>query len=175
MKRSVKFTAVALSFLFVCSTLTACSNSSKDQDSYKQSVSARRESLRKSREEKSSTENEQIKKANNQLAQDLKGNQDDAHNGDHNYDYSTYVERIEIKSDTQAHVYVDESFMNLDDEAKTKVGNSISNLILRSMATSGMDIQPEDQKRGIYIAFYTGGNKALGHSRFTNYNEYKFY
>ena len=64
MKRSVKFTAVALSFLFVCSTLTACSNSSKDQDSYKQSVSARRESLRKSREEKSSTENEQIKKAN---------------------------------------------------------------------------------------------------------------
>ena len=175
MKRSVKFTAVALSFLFVCSTLTACSNSSKDQDSYKQSVSARRESLRKSREEKSSTENEQIKKANNQLAQDLKGNQDDAHHGDHNYDYSTYVERIEIKSDTQAHVYVDESFMNLDDEAKTKVGNSISNLILRSMATSGMDIQPEDQKRGIYLAFYTGGNKALGHSRFTNYNEYKFY
>ena len=71
MKRSVKFTAVALSFLFVGSTLTACSNSSKDQDSYKQSVSARRESLRKSREEKSSTENEQIKKANNQLAQDL--------------------------------------------------------------------------------------------------------
>ena len=34
---------------------------------------------------------------------------------------------------------------------------------------------PEDQKRGIYLAFYTGGNKALGHSRFTNYNEYKFY
>lgn len=175
MKRSIKFTAVALSFLFVDSTLTACSNSSKDQDSYKQSVNARRESLRKSREEKSSAENEQIKKANDQLAQDLKGNQDDANNGDHNYDYSTYVERIEIKSATQAHVYVDESFMNLDDEAKTKVGNSISNLILRSMATSGMDIQPEDQKRGIYLAFYTGGNKALGHSRFTNYNEYKFY
>lgn len=175
MKRSIKFTAVALSFLFVGSTLTACSNSSKDQDSYKQSVNARRESLRKSREEKSSAENEQIKKANYQLAQDLKGNQDDANNGDHNYDYSTYVERIEIKSATQAHVYVDESFMNLDDEAKTKVGNSISNLILRSMATSGMDIQPEDQKRGIYLAFYTGGNKALGHSRFTNYNEYKFY
>ncbi len=175
MKRSIKFTAVALSFLFVGSTLTACSNSSKDQDSYKQSVNARRESLRKSREEKSSAENEQIKKANDQLAQDLKGNQDDANNGDHNYDYSTYVERIEIKSATQAHVYVDESFMNLDDEAKTKVGNSISNLILRSMATSGMDIQPEDQKRGIYLAFYTGGNKALGHSRFTNYNEYKFY
>ncbi|WP_270515471.1 hypothetical protein [Lactobacillus johnsonii] len=175
MKRSIKFTAVALSFLFVGSTLTACSNSSKDQDSYKQSVNARRESLRKSREEKSSAENEQIKKANDQLAQDLKGNQDDANNGDHNYDYSTYVERIEIKSATQAHVYVDESFMNLDDEVKTKVGNSISNLILRSMATSGMDIQPEDQKRGIYLAFYTGGNKALGHSRFTNYNEYKFY
>lgn len=175
MKRSIKFTVVALSFLFVGSTLTACSNSSKDQDSYKQSVNARRESLRKSREEKSSAENEQIKKANDQLAQDLKGNQDDANNGDHNYDYSTYVERIEIKSATQAHVYVDESFMNLDDEVKTKVGNSISNLILRSMATSGMDIQPEDQKRGIYLAFYTGGNKALGHSRFTNYNEYKFY
>lgn len=175
MKRSIKFTAVALSFLFVSSTLTACSNSSKDQDSYKQSINARRESLRKSREEKSSAENEQIKKANDQLAQDLKGNQDDANNGDHNYDYSTYVEKIEIKSATQAHVYVDESFMNLDDEAKTKVGNSISNLILRSMATSGMDIQPEDQKRGIYLAFYTGGNKALGHSRFTNYNEYKFY
>lgn len=175
MKRSIKFTAVALSFLFVGSTLTACSNSSKDQDSYKQSINARRESLRKSREEKSSTGNEQIKKANNQLAEDLKGNQDDANKGDHNYDYSTYVERIEIKSATQAHVYVDESFMNLDDEAKTKVGNSISNLVLRSMATSGMDIQPEDQKRGIYLAFYTGGNKALGHSHFTNYNEYKFY
>ena len=51
MKRSIKFTAVALSFLFVSSTLTACSNSSKDQDSYKQSINARRESLRKSREE----------------------------------------------------------------------------------------------------------------------------
>ncbi|KXA25079.1 DUF3488 domain-containing protein [Lactobacillus gasseri] len=119
--------------------------------------------------------NIQIKKANNQLVQDLKGNQDDANNGNHNYDYSTYVEKIDIKSDTQAYVYVDESFMNLDDAAKTKVGNSISNLVLRSMATSGMDIQPEDQKRGIYLAFYTGGNKALGHSRFTNYNEYKFY
>lgn len=119
--------------------------------------------------------NIQIKKANNQLVQDLKGNQDDANNGNHNYDYSTYVEKIDIKSDTQAYVYVDESFMNLDDAAKTKVGNSISNLVLRSMATSGMDIQPEDQKRGIYLAFYTGGNRALGHSRFTNYNEYKFY
>lgn len=119
--------------------------------------------------------NIQIKKANNQLVQDLKGNQDDANNGNHNYDYSTYVEKIDIKSDTQAYVYVDESFMNLDDAAKTKVGNSISNLVLRSMATSGMDIQPEDQKRGIYLAFYTGGNKAIGHSRFTNYNEYKFY
>ena len=119
--------------------------------------------------------NIKIKKSKNQLVQDLKGNQDDANNGNHNYDYSTYVEKIDIKSDTQAYVYVDESFMNLDDAAKTKVGNSISNLVLRSMATSGMDIQPEDQKRGIYLAFYTGGNKALGHSRFTNYNEYKFY
>lgn len=118
---------------------------------------------------------EQIKKANDQLVQDLKGNQDDANNGNHNYDYSTYVEKINIKSDTQAYVYVDESFMKLDYAAKTKVGNSISNLILRSMVTSGIDIQPEDQKRGIYLAFYTGGNKALGHSRFSNYNTYKFY
>lgn len=175
MKRSIRSVATILSLLSIGLSVTACSNSSKDQDTYKQSVSARRESLRKSREEKSSAENEQIKKANNQLAQDLKGNQDDANNGNHNYDYSTYIEKIDIKSDTQAYVYVDESFMNLDDAAKTKVGNSISNLVLRSMATSGMDIQPEDQKRGIYLAFYTGGNKALGHSRFTNYNEYKFY
>ncbi|MDK6434813.1 hypothetical protein QP204_24285, partial [Escherichia coli] len=77
------------------------------QDTYKQSVSARRESLRKSREEKSSSENEQIKKANNQLVQDLKGDQDDANNGNHNYDYSTYVEKIDIRSDTKAYVYVD--------------------------------------------------------------------
>lgn len=117
----------------------------------------------------------QIKKANDQLVQDLKGDQDDAKNGNHNYDYSTYIEKINIRSNTQAYIYVDESFINLDDAAKTKVGNSISNLILRSMATSGIDIQPEDQKRGIYLAFYTGGNKALGHSHFSNYNKYKFY
>lgn len=139
-------------------------------------VSSNQKSTKNASDTNSDTKNkDQVKKANDQLTQDLKGNQDDANNGDHNYDYSTYVERIEIKSDTQAHVYVDESFLNLDNEAKTKVGNSISNLILRSMATSGMDIQPEDQKRGIYLAFYTSGNNALGHSRFTNYNEYKFY
>lgn len=177
MKKKFKFLVFATSLALFSFSLTGCSSkeSRERAQSLSSSRSARRESLRKSEAEKSATENEQIKKANNQLVQDLKGNQDDAANGNHNYDYSTYVEKIEIHSDTQAYVYVDESFMNLDDVAKTKVGNSISNLVLRSMATSGMDIQPEDQKRGIYLAFYTGGNKALGHSRFTNYNEYKFY
>ncbi|MCT3347172.1 hypothetical protein EFS61_00080 [Lactobacillus hominis] len=157
-----------VSFIFLLITMFFPSgsnnNSNKDSSSYQSS-----------QQSSSSEDNEDIKKANEQLVKDLKGNQDDANNGDHNYDYSTYIEKIEIKSNTQAHVYVDESFMNLDDDAKTKVGNSVSNLILRSMTTSGMDIQPEDQKRGIYLAFYTSSDKAIGHSRLSNYLTYKFY
>ena len=180
-KKSLKLSGAISAISLVLMLVTIFISPSKSNQISKKATNNYSSSQKSSKEDNnkdSNSNNEsnvQIKKANDQLFQDLKGDQDDANNGNHNYDYSTYVEKIDIKSDTQAYVYVDESFMNLDDATKTKVGNSISNLVLRSMATSGMDIQPEDQKRGIYLAFYTGGNKALGHSRFTNYNEYTVY
>ncbi len=180
-KKSLKLSGAISAISLVLMLVTIFISPSKSNQISKKATNNYSSSQKSSKEDNnkdSNSNNEsnvQIKKANDQLFQDLKGDQDDANNGNHNYDYSTYVEKIDIKSDTQAYVYVDESFMNLDDATKTKVGNSISNLVLRSMATSGMDIQPKDQKRGIYLAFYTGENKALGHSRFTNYNEYKFY
>lgn len=177
--KTLKISGFAAALSLILMLLTIFVFPSKSDQISEKSTSNYSSSQRSSKDYKESNSNdeskEQIKKANDQLVQDLKGNQDDAKNGNHNYDYSTYVEKINIKSNTQAYVYVDKSFMNLDDAAKTKVGNSISNLILRSMATSGIDIQPEDQKRGIYLAFYTDGNKALGHSHFSNYNKYKFY
>ena len=96
-KKSLKLSGAISAISLVLMLVTIFISPSKSNQISKKATNNYSSSQKSSKEDNnkdSNSNNEsnvQIKKANDQLFQDLKGDQDDANNGNHNYDYSTYV------------------------------------------------------------------------------------
>ena len=116
----------------------------------------------------------QIKAINKQLVLDLEDDQNSAINGDSNYNWAPYILKIQINKNKTANVYVDGDFMDLSESDRQIVGQGANGLIGRSIVTAGIDYTPEEGREGVYLSFYNGP-QAIGHSRFTDHSNFKWY
>lgn len=152
----------------------SASNEPKKEQTQSSSKSSTKEKTSDDEEEndKRLTKSE-VKKINKQLVKDLKDDQDDAINGNKNYDWANWVLKVTINEDWVATVYVDGGFTKLSEVAKNEVASHTNGLIGRSIVTVGVDYSLEQGREGIYMNFYNGP-EFLGRSRFTDYSSIKW-
>lgn len=152
-------------------------NSASSKLKKEQTQSSTKTSTKQSTSEKEETSdqltNSEVKKINRQLVKDLKDDQDDATNGNKNYDWANWVLKIIINKDWQATVYVDGGFTKLSEAARNEVASHVNGLIGRSIVTADVDYSPEQSREGIYMNFHNGP-EFLGRSRFTDHTSIKW-
>lgn len=149
------------------------SNEPQKAQTQSSSKSSSKESTSKKEDNNDQLTKSQVKKINNQLVKDLKDDQNDATNGNKNYDWSNYVLKIVINQNWQATVYVDGSFVDLNEDARNEVASRTNGLIGRSIVIAGVDYSPERSREGIYMNFHNGPD-ILGRSRFTDHTSIKW-
>ena len=153
-------------------------NSASSEPKKEQTKSTTKSSTKKTTSDEKEEDNDQltkseVKKINKQLVKDLKDDQDDATNGNKNYDWANWVLKITINEDWQATVYVDGGFTKLSEAARNEVASHTNGLIGRSIVTAGVDYSPEKSREGIFINFHNG-SQILGNSRFTDHSSIKW-
>lgn len=152
-------------------------DSASSEPKKEQTQSSTKTSTKQSTSEKEETSdqltNSEVKKINRQLVKDLKDDQDDATNGNKNYDWANWVLKIVINKDWQATVYVDGGFTKLSEAARNEVASHVNGLIGRSIVTADVDYSPEQSREGIYMNFHNGP-EFLGRSRFTDHTSIKW-
>lgn len=152
-------------------------DSASSKPKKEQTQSSTKTSTKQSTSEKEETSdqltNSEVKKINRQLVKDLKDDQDDATNGNKNYDWANWVLKIVINKDWQATVYVDGGFTKLSEAARNEVASHVNGLIGRSIVTADVDYSPEQSREGIYMNFHNGP-EFLGRSRFTDHTSIKW-
>lgn len=152
-------------------------DSASSEPKKEQTQSSTKTSTKQSTSEKEETSdqltNSEVKKINRQLVKDLKDDQDDATNGNKNYDWANWVLKIVINKDWQATVYVDGGFTKLSEAARNEVASHVNGLIGRSIVTADVDYSPEQSREGIYMNFHNGP-EFLGRSSFTDHTSIKW-
>lgn len=158
------------------------SNEPASSESHQEQTQSSKENVSKA--SGSSSENEEntssdslteteVKTINKQLVRDLKDDQQDATNGNKNYDWTNWILKITINSSWQATVNVDGDFINLSEAARNEVASHANGLIGRSIVTAGIDYSPEQSREGIYMNFHNGP-QYLGRSSFINHTKIKW-
>lgn len=173
--------AVGFFALFALLMLNLPNNNSNDSSSNEPQKAQTQSSSKSSSKEFTSKKEDnndqltksQVKKINNQLVKDLKDDQNDATNGNKNYDWANWILKITINEDWQATIYVDGGFVKLSEAARNEVASHANGLIGRSVVTAGVDYSPEQGREGIYMNF-RNGPQSLGRSRFTDHTSIKW-
>lgn len=151
-------------------------SASKPKEEKVQSSSSSEEETQSSSEEENDDDQltaSQVTKINKQLVANLEDDQNDAKGGNKNSDWSNYVLKIVINQNWQATVYVDGSFVDLNEDARNEVASRTNGLIGRSIVIAGVDYSPERSREGIYMNFHNGPD-ILGRSRFTDHTSIKW-
>ncbi|NME23898.1 hypothetical protein HF867_03145 [Lactobacillus salivarius] len=130
--------------------------------------------------------NKKLKKANKEMKAYLKQNQGFAEgtldengnptdNGTPNseFDYATYVKKIKITETKQAKVYYNSKITDLTVDELDEVSSKVQGMITACLVEN-KHISDEQAVDGTFLTFYYGKN-AIGHSRLTNYKEFKWY
>ena len=124
---------------------------------------------------KTDTKSVPVAEMNKNLASNLANDKQSAENGDQAAAYSKVIDKVTYNKNKSANVYVNDDFLNLSDNTRKQVADGVDKLINLSIGMSGVDLTPEEGREGNYLSFYTGNNIAVGHSKLTNHQEYKWY
>lgn len=177
-KSKLKFSSIAAIGFFALFALliadlpnTSFNNSASSEPQKEETQSSTKSSAKE--ETSDQLTKSEVKKINNQLVKDLKEDQNDATNGNKNYDWANWVLKIAINKDWQATVYVDGGFTKLSEAARNEVASHVNGLIGRSIVTADVDYNSEQGREGIYMNFHNGP-EFLGRSRFTDHTSIKW-
>ena len=104
---------------------------------------------------------------------DENGNPTDNGTPNPEFDYATYVKKIKINETMQADVYYN---TNITDPTVAEV-NEISSKdqgMITACLVENNRISDKEAVEGTFVSFYYGKN-AIGHSKLSNYKEFKWY
>ncbi|MYV21541.1 hypothetical protein FYN05_06960 [Lactobacillus salivarius] len=104
---------------------------------------------------------------------DENGNPTDNGTPNPEFDYATYVKKIKISETMQAKVYYNSKITDLTVDELDEVSSKVQGMITACLVEN-KHISDEQAVDGTFLTFYYGNN-AIGHSRLTNYKEFKWY
>ena len=143
--------------------------------SQKENNSAKQEQTSSQTTKKDDTKKVPVADMNKNLASNLANDKKSAESGDQAAAYSKVIDKVTYNKNKSANVYVDDEFLDLSDDARKQVADGVDKLINLSIGMSGVELSPEEGRAGNYLSFYTGNDIAVGHSKLTNHQEYKWY
>lgn len=172
--------------MLVCFIITGicgnASSSSKDSSSNKKSGKAEKIAKRTakksssiiiSKKQISSTEKTTKKTSiNDELAKSLSEDQGYAQKGNSDFVYANYINSVKYTGNAQITVYVNNDFLNLDNQTKTNYLNQVQGMA-GSVLLDHNKISDDDFRQGLFITINNGQN-SIGSSKISNYKEYHF-
>ncbi|RHW49695.1 hypothetical protein DS831_05905 [Bombilactobacillus bombi] len=150
---------------------------SNKENSNNTTSSEKIEQQQKDDENKVAEKKEKQKEENNTINSDisnlLEDDKKDASNGDSKYQYANYIQKLEYTKDNTK-VYVNDNFINLDENTKNQVSDRLQGVIGSGVAMSDENYKPANDQQGYYLNFWYG-KRAVGHSKLSDYHQYKWY
>lgn len=110
---------------------------------------------------------------NADISSTLAENKSYAQNGNHDFQFTNYINSIKYTSGTDVTVNVNNNFMNLSDDQKKQVLDKVQSSVGSTLLMDNK-INNDDYKQGLFLTINLGGN-SVGHSKISDYHEYKFY
>ncbi|UQS81569.1 hypothetical protein MOO45_04930 [Bombilactobacillus folatiphilus] len=142
-------------------------NGLTDEEVAEQNKEDEKAAAKKDKQEK------QEKSINSDITDLLNDDKKDASNGDTNYQYANYIQKIEYTNDSTK-VYVNTDFVNLDDNTKNQVAEKVQGVIGAGVAMEKTDYKPADDHAG-YSLYFWYGQRGIGHSKLSDSHQYKWY
>lgn len=110
---------------------------------------------------------------NADISSTLSENKSYAQNGNNDFQFANYINVIKYTGGTDVTVNVTDDFMNLTDDQKKQVLDKVQSSVGSTLLTDNK-ISNDDYKQGLFLTINLGGN-SVGHSKISDYHEYKFY
>lgn len=104
---------------------------------------------------------------------DENGNPTDNGTPNPEFDYATYVKKIELNETLQAKVYYNSKIADLSVAEANEISSKVQGMITACLVENNR-ISDDEAIEGTFVTFYYGKN-AIGHSKLTNYKEFKWY
>ncbi|TXJ78227.1 hypothetical protein FGO85_01345 [Ligilactobacillus salivarius] len=104
---------------------------------------------------------------------DENGNPTDNGTPNPEFNYATYVQKIKITETKQAKVYYNSKITDLTVDELDEVSSKVQGMITACLVENKY-ISDEQAVDGTFLTFYYGKN-AIGHSKLSNYKEFKWY
>lgn len=110
---------------------------------------------------------------NADISSTLADNKSYAQNGNADFQFANYINDIKYTGGTDVTVNVNNDFMNLPDDQKKQVLDKVQSSVGSTLLMDNK-ISNDDYKQGLFLTINLGGN-SVGHSKISDYHEYKFY
>lgn len=110
---------------------------------------------------------------NADISSTLADNKSYAQNGNADFQFANYINDIKYTGGTDVTVNVNDDFMNLPDDQKKQVLDKVQSSVGSTLLMDNK-ISNDDYKQGLFLTINLGGN-SVGHSKISDYHEYKFY
>ena len=110
---------------------------------------------------------------NADISSALADNKSYAQNGNADFQFANYINDIKYTGGTDVTVNVNNDFMNLPDDQKKQVLDKVQSSVGSTLLMDNK-ISNDDYKQGLFLTINLGGN-SVGHSKISDYHEYKFY
>ena len=104
---------------------------------------------------------------------DENGNPTDNGTPNPEFDYATYVKKIKINETMQADVYYNSKITDLTVAEVDEISSKVQGMITACLVENNR-ISDKEAVEGTFVSFYYGKN-AIGHSKLSNYKEFKWY
>lgn len=110
---------------------------------------------------------------NADISSTLADNKSYAQNGNADFQFANYINDIKYTGGTDVTVNVNNDFMNLPDDQKKQVLDKVQSSVGSTLLMDNK-ISNDDYKQGLFLTINLGEN-SVGHSKISDYHEYKFY
>ncbi|WP_288638880.1 hypothetical protein [uncultured Lentilactobacillus sp.] len=113
------------------------------------------------------------KTVNKDLKKNLKEDQQNGKQGNSDYQYTTYIQRLKADKSGNVSVYVTGDVADMSTADKNDFAEKTQDLVSMVLYNNNW-LTDKTMKEGTYLTFYVGDNP-IGHSRVTGYKSYKWY